>query len=59
MSGSVLNALRLHDNRFAAKINSIDLNKKRPDSIVIGGSGNGGGGSTWRGEQLSLLPKKG
>ena len=47
---SVLNALRSHDDRFDGQINSIDLNKKLPDSIVIGG------GSDWDPEQLSLLP---
>ena len=51
---SVLNALRSHDDRFDAKINSIDLNKELPDSIVIGGSGDGD--PSWVGEQLSLLP---
>ena len=50
---SVLNALRSHDDRFDGQINSIDLNKKLPDSIVIGG---GGGDSDWDPEQLSLLP---
>ena len=49
---SVLNALRSHDDRFDAKINSIDLNKELPDSIVIGGSGSGDGDSSWVGEQL-------
>ena len=49
---SVLNALRSHDDRFDGQINSIDLNKKLPDSIVIGGGGN----SDWNPEQLSLLP---
>ena len=52
---SVLNALRSHDDRFDAQINSIDLNKALPDSIVIGGSG-GDGDSDWDPEQLSLLP---
>ncbi len=47
---SVLNALRSHDDRFDGQINSIDLNKKLPDSIVIGG------GSDWDPEQLSLMP---
>ena len=51
---SVLNALRSHDDRLDAKINSIDLNKEMPDSIVIGGGG--GGDPSWVGEQLSLLP---
>ncbi|MXV85007.1 DEAD/DEAH box helicase, partial [Candidatus Poribacteria bacterium] len=47
---SVLNALRSHDDRFDGQINSIDLNRELPDSIVIGG------GSDWAPEQLSLLP---
>ncbi len=34
---SVLNALRAHDDRFNATINKIDLNKKNPDQIIIGG----------------------
>ena len=51
---SVLNALRSHDDRFDAKINSIDLNKELPDSIVIGGSGDGD--SSWVAQQLPLLP---
>ena len=51
---SVLNALRSHDDRFDAKINSIDLNKELPDSIVIGGRG--GRAADWVGEQLPLLP---
>lgn len=33
---TVLNALRAHDDRFNATINQIDLNRKRPDSIIIG-----------------------
>lgn len=33
---SVLNALRAHDDRFNAQVNKIDLNKKRPDNILIG-----------------------
>ena len=51
---SVLNALRSHDDRLDAKINSIDLNKELPDPIVIGGGGNGypHGGD----EQLTFLP---
>ena len=50
---SVLNALRSHDDRFDGQINSIDLNKELPDSIVIGG---GDGDPNWDPEQLSLLP---
>lgn len=34
---SVLNALRAHDDRFNATINKIDLNKKKPDNILVGG----------------------
>jgi predicted helicase len=33
---SVLNALRAHDDRFNATINKIDLNKKRPEQIIVG-----------------------
>ena len=51
---SVLNALRSHDDRFDGQINSIDLNKKIPDSIVIGGGGDGD--PDWLGEQLTLMP---
>ncbi len=53
---SVLNALRSHDDRLDAKINSIDLNKELPDAIVIGGSSNGSSDSSFIGEQLPLLP---
>ena len=34
---SVLNALRAHDDRFNATINKIELNKTRPDQILVGG----------------------
>ena len=51
---SVLNALRSHDDRFDAKINSIDLNKELPDSIVIGGTRHGD--TDWIGTQLPLMP---
>ena len=36
---SVLNALRAHDDRFNATINKIDLNKKKPKQIIVGGVG--------------------
>lgn len=36
---TVLNALRAHDDRFNATINKIELNKKKPNQIVIGGVG--------------------
>ena len=35
---TVLNALRAHDDRFNATVNKIDLNKKRPPQIVVGGA---------------------
>ena len=36
---TVLNALRAHDDRFNATVNKIDLNKKKPDNILIGRPG--------------------
>lgn len=36
---TVLNALRAHDDRFNATINKIDLNKKKPDNILVGSVG--------------------
>lgn len=33
---TVLNALRAHDDRFNATVNQIELNKKKPDNILIG-----------------------
>jgi predicted helicase len=38
---TVLNALRAHDDRFKATINKIELNKHKPESIVIGGATHG------------------
>lgn len=35
---TVLNALRAHDDRFNATVNKLELNKKRPSQIVVGGS---------------------
>ena len=35
---TVLNALRAHDDRFNATVNKIDLNKKRPNQIIVGGA---------------------
>jgi len=34
---TVLNALRAHDDRFNATVNKIDLNKKKPNQIIVGG----------------------
>jgi predicted helicase len=36
----VLNALRAHDDRFEATINKIELNKSRPDNILVGRTAN-------------------
>ena len=33
---TVLNALRAHDDRFNATVNKIDLNRTRPEQILIG-----------------------
>jgi predicted helicase len=33
---TVLNALRAHDDRFNATVNKIDLNKNRPDQVIVG-----------------------
>lgn len=38
---TVLNALRAHDDRFNATINKIDLNKKKPSQILVGGASHG------------------
>jgi predicted helicase len=35
---TVLNALRAHDDRFNAIVNKIELNKKRPEQIIVGGT---------------------
>ncbi|HLO70066.1 MAG TPA: type ISP restriction/modification enzyme [Flavipsychrobacter sp.] len=36
---TVLNALRAHDDRFNATVNKIELNRKKPDNILIGRPG--------------------
>lgn len=36
---TVLNALRAHDDRFEATVNKIELNKKKPKQVLIGGIG--------------------
>lgn len=35
---TVLNALRAHDDRFNAIVNKIELNKKKPNNILVGRS---------------------
>ncbi|MFC9836509.1 DEAD/DEAH box helicase [Rhodococcus sp. NPDC127530] len=42
----VLQALRAHDDRFNATINKIDLNKKKPDNIMVGTVGLDDGSSS-------------
>ncbi len=36
---TVLNALRAHDDRFNATVNKIELNKQRPEQILVGRPG--------------------
>lgn len=45
---TVLNALRAHDDRFSATVNKIDLNKKKPKQILIGGVGGKKDGDSWK-----------
>lgn len=40
---SILNALRSHDDRFNALVNKINLNKNRPNKVLIGQQGLGFG----------------
>ena len=40
---TILNALRAHDDRFNATINKIELNKKKPNNIIISGTSLGNG----------------
>ena len=48
---NILNALRSHDDRFNAIVQSISLNKKRPDVITIGGVGFGNGSQDHQDQQ--------
>lgn len=46
---TVLNALRAHDDRFEATVNKIELNKKKPKQILLGGVlGGVGEGDEWQ-----------
>lgn len=46
---TVLNALRAHDDRFEATVNKIELNKKKPKQVLIGGIGGGiGADGEWQ-----------
>lgn len=47
---SVLNALRAHDDRFNATVNKIELNKNKPDNILIGGMSAGDNGNDGSGD---------
>lgn len=49
---TVLNALRAHDDRFNATINKIELNRRRPDQILVGGAG----GGYESGEEGQIIP---
>lgn len=44
---TVLNALRAHDDRFEATVNKIDLNKKKPKQVLIGGISGGTTDDGW------------
>jgi len=46
---TVLNALRAHDDRFNATVNKIDLNRKRPEQILVGGTT-----CTWEGDEPTI-----
>ena len=50
---SVLRALRSHDDRFDAEINTIDLNERPTDRIIFGGDGMDGQGD---GSDAPALP---
>ena len=57
---SVLRALRSHDDRFDLEINSLDLNQKRSERIIIidgNGNGNGNGGDKVPQLKLDLIYK--
>jgi predicted helicase len=49
---SVLNALRAHDDRFNATVNKIELNRKRPEQILVGRPDAGYTSSEYEPEQL-------
>ncbi|MEI6652402.1 MAG: DEAD/DEAH box helicase family protein, partial [Chlorobiaceae bacterium] len=49
---SVLNALRAHDDRFNATVNQIELNRKRPEQILVGRPDAGYTSSEYEPEQL-------
>lgn len=55
---TVLNALRAHDDRFNATVNKLELNRKKPEQIVVGrpdytGSSNKEGYSSEKDSELN------
>lgn len=54
---TVLNALRAHDDRFNATVNKLELNRKKPEQIVVGrpdyGGNNREGYSSEKGSELN------
>ena len=52
---TVLNALRAHDDRFEATVNKIELNKKKPKQVLIGGVSGGGNGEDWNYSNQGVL----
>ena len=45
---TVLNALRAQDDRFEATVNKIELNKRKPKQVLIGGISGSGEGDEWQ-----------
>lgn len=52
---TVLNALRAHDDRFEATVNKIELNKKKPKQVLIGGVSGFGNGDGWEYSNQGVL----
>ena len=52
---TVLNALRAHDDRFEATVNKIELNKKKPKQVLIGGVSGFGSGDGWEYSNQGVL----
>lgn len=53
---TVLNALRAHDDRFNATINKIELNKKKPNQILIGRPDPDGDGDPFNDPNVGQTP---
>lgn len=52
---TVLNALRAHDDRFEATVNKIELNKKKPKQVLIGGVSGFGDADGWEYSNANAL----